>query len=118
MCIFLRTHFLPNLPVIVALILLSSTPLFLLINEPDTANQNAKYAFYFLIAGVIWKNIQLLTIKQHKDNISSADLQGPMSGKTIADLQSAINALGVNIDLHTKNHPDGELRGTVRTLGS
>ena len=51
-------------------------------------------------------------------NISSADLQGPLSGKTIADLQSAINALGVNIDLHTKNHPEGELRGTVRTQGS
>jgi len=47
-------------------------------------------------------------------NISSADLQGPLSGKTIADLQSAINALGVNIDLHTKNHPEGELRGTIR----
>jgi len=47
-------------------------------------------------------------------NISAADLQGPLSGKTIADLQSAINALGVNIDLHTKNHPEGELRGTIR----
>jgi len=51
-------------------------------------------------------------------NISSADLQGPLSGKTIADLQSAINDLGVNIDLHTKNHPEGELRGTIRIQGS
>ena len=51
-------------------------------------------------------------------NISSAYLQGPLSGKTIADLRSAINALGVNIDLHTKNHPEGELRGTVRIQGS
>ena len=37
-------------------------------------------------------------------------LRGLLNGKTIADLQSAINALGVNIDLHTKNHPEGELR--------
>jgi len=74
---FLRTYFLPNLPVIVALILLSSTPLFLLINEPDAANRNAEYAFYFLIAGVIWKIIQYLTIKhQHNDNISTKKLEG------------------------------------------
>jgi len=45
-------------------------------------------------------------------------LRGLLNGKTIADLQSAINALGVNIDLHTKNHPEGELRGTIRIQGS
>ena len=47
-------------------------------------------------------------------NISASDLQGPMKGKTIADLQSAIKALDLYIDLHTKNHPDGELRGTIK----
>jgi hypothetical protein len=47
-------------------------------------------------------------------NISTSDLQGPMKGKTFADLQSAIKALGLYIDLHTKNHPDGELRGTIK----
>jgi len=51
-------------------------------------------------------------------NISVADLQGAMGGKTIADLKSAINALQANIDLHTKNHPEGELRGTIRIQGS
>ena len=75
--IFLRTYFLPNLPVIVALVLLGSTPVFLLINKPEAANQYAEYAFYFLIAGVIWKIIQLLTIKhQHKDNIPAKKLEG------------------------------------------
>ena len=47
-------------------------------------------------------------------NISASDLQGPMKGKTFADLQSAIKALSVYIDLHTGNHPDGELRGTLK----
>jgi hypothetical protein len=47
-------------------------------------------------------------------NISASDLQGPMKGKTIADLQSAIKAPSLYIDLHTKNHPDGELRGTIK----
>jgi CHRD domain len=47
-------------------------------------------------------------------NISASDFQGPMKGKTLADLQSAIKALNLYIDLHTKNHPDGELRGTFK----
>jgi CHRD domain len=48
-------------------------------------------------------------------NISAFSLQGPMKGKTFADIQSAIKAktVGLHVDLHTKNHPDGELRGTV-----
>jgi hypothetical protein len=50
-------------------------------------------------------------------NISAADLLGPLKGKTFADLQSAIKALGAQIDLHTKNHPDGELRGTIKIQG-
>jgi hypothetical protein len=50
-------------------------------------------------------------------NISASDLHGPMNGKTFADLQSAIKALGVYIDLHTNNHPDGELRGTIKIQG-
>ena len=50
-------------------------------------------------------------------NISTSVLQGPMNGKTFTDLQSAILAhktLGIHIDLHTKNHPDGELRGPIK----
>jgi CHRD domain len=49
-------------------------------------------------------------------NISALSLQGPMKGKTFADIQSAIKskAVALYVDLHTKNHPDGELRGTVR----
>ena len=49
--------------------------------------------------------------------INASDLQGPMKGKTFADIESAIKArktVGLYVDLHTKNHPDGELRGTVR----
>lgn len=45
--------------------------------------------------------------------ITSADLQGPMEGKTLQDLQSAFNNETTNIDLHTKNNPNGELRGTI-----
>jgi len=77
MRLFLGSYIIPNLPVIIALIVLSSAPLFLLLNEQDAANQNAEYAFYFLIAGVIWKIIQYLTINhRHNDNISTKKLEG------------------------------------------
>ena len=47
--------------------------------------------------------------------ITALSLQGPMKAKTFADVQSAINnkTAGLYVDLHTKNHPDGELRGTI-----
>jgi hypothetical protein len=46
-----------NLPIIIALILLTSAPFLLLQNEQDMANQIAGYAFYFLVAGILWKII-------------------------------------------------------------
>lgn len=50
-------------------------------------------------------------------NISTSDLQGPMQGKTFDDLQYVFKSLGAYIDLHTKDHPDGELRGTIKIQG-
>jgi len=45
------------------------------------------------------------------------DLQGPLKGKNFTDIESAIKAhktIGLHIDLHTNNYPDGELRGPVK----
>jgi hypothetical protein len=53
-------NFLSNLPVIIALIMLGSTPLLILLNEQEIANQTAASAYYLLIVGVIWKVIQYL----------------------------------------------------------
>ena len=58
-----------NLPIIIALILLASTPVYILQSENEIANQNAGYAFYFLIVGILWKVIQyILKNYSHKDN--------------------------------------------------
>jgi hypothetical protein len=58
------------MPIIIALVLLASTPFLLLQNENEIANQIAGYAYYFLIAGILWKVIQLLTNRHpRKDNI-------------------------------------------------
>jgi len=65
----LRSNFvLLNLPIIIALSMLTSAPFLLLQNEQDTANQNVGYAFYFLIAGILWKIIQYLMDKHPPEN--------------------------------------------------
>ena len=49
--------------------------------------------------------------------ITAVDLQGSMAGKDLEDLKSAFNNATTNIDLHTKNYPNGELRGTIKIQG-
>jgi Ca2+/Na+ antiporter len=62
---------LANLPIIIALILLGSAPLFILQEELYIANQLAGFAFYSLIVGVIWKIIQyLMNRHQHENEIT------------------------------------------------
>lgn len=41
-----------------------------------------------------------------------------MKGKMLPDLISAIKNETLQIDLHTKKHPDVELRGTIKMSGS
>ena len=68
--------FLSSIPVIVALIMLGSAPLFLLQDELAIANQFAGYAYYFLIISVLWKIIQYLTNRsRHEDELERLDRQ-------------------------------------------
>jgi hypothetical protein len=61
---------LSNLPIIIALIMLGSAPLFILQDELYIANQLAALAFYSLIVGVIWKIIEyLINRHQHENEI-------------------------------------------------
>ena len=47
-------------------------------------------------------------------NISASDLEGPMQGKTIKDLKSIMNNSQTYVNILTGDHPDGEIRGTVK----
>ena len=53
-------HFFYNLPIIIALIMLGISPLMIILNENENANQIAGYAFYLIIVGVVFKIIQYL----------------------------------------------------------
>jgi hypothetical protein len=69
----LRSNFvLSNLPVIFALVMLASTPFFLLQNVQEIANQIAGFAYFLLIVGILWKIIQHFTTNHfEKKNISA-----------------------------------------------
>jgi hypothetical protein len=59
-----------NLPAIIALLMLTSAPFFLLQNEKVIANQtqNTDYGFYFLVVSILWSIIQYFMNKQIKKN--------------------------------------------------
>ena len=68
----LRSNFvLLNLPVIIALFMLGTCPFLLLLDQEGIANQNAGFASYFLIAGVMWKIILYLMHKNLQENGNS-----------------------------------------------
>jgi len=68
-------NFLSNLPVIIALTMLGSAPLFILQDELYIANQLAGYAYYTLIVGILWKIVQyLMNSDQHKNEIPDISL--------------------------------------------
>jgi CHRD domain len=50
-------------------------------------------------------------------NITASDLQGPMAGKTLQDLQTAMGNEKTYVNIHTSDHPDGEIRGQIKVSG-
>jgi hypothetical protein len=50
--------------------------------------------------------------------IDPADFEGPMTGKSLTDLQSAMATEGTYVNLLTSDHPDGEIRGQIKVSGS
>lgn len=49
-----------------------------------------------------------------KGAIQGKDLVGPLKGKSIADLVAQIRAGKAYVNVHTKAHPDGEIRGPIQ----
>lgn len=50
-------------------------------------------------------------------NISNADLEGPMAGKTLIDLNKAMELGETYVNVHTEEHPNGEIRGQIKGGG-
>jgi hypothetical protein len=48
-----------------------------------------------------------------RGNLSDSSLKGPMEGKTLEDLVAAMDSGETYVNVHTAEHPDGEIRGQV-----
>ncbi len=48
-----------------------------------------------------------------KGTITAADLQGPLAGKSIADLVDRIRKGLAYVNVHTEKNPGGEIQGTI-----
>lgn len=48
-----------------------------------------------------------------RGNLTDSSLKGPMQGKTIDDLAAAMDSGETYVNVHTTEHPDGEIRGQI-----
>ena len=51
-------------------------------------------------------------------NITSNLLEGPMKGKQISDLVTAMSNGSTYVNVHTEKHPNGEIRGQIMLANS
>jgi hypothetical protein len=52
-----------------------------------------------------------------RGNITDSKLTGPLKGKTIADLISAMKSGDTYVNVHTDKNPKGEIRGQIQSGG-
>jgi hypothetical protein len=70
--------------------------------------------------------VDLLKVSKHssnpqgmvmRGNITDSSLTGPMKGQTLKDLQTAMANGDTYVNVHTKDHPKGEIRGQIKIKG-
>jgi hypothetical protein len=49
--------------------------------------------------------------------LSASNLEGPLQGKAIADLISAMKNSSAYVNFHTEQNPEGEIRGQLNSTG-
>jgi hypothetical protein len=66
-----------------------------LLNAPESKDKDTAYGMIF------------------RGNLSDSSLTGPMQGKTLDDLAAAMDSGDTYVNVHTSEHPDGEIRGQL-----
>ena len=57
-----------------------------------------------------------VTRAQVMGTVSQSDLTGPLQGQSLADLIENMNAGNTYVNVHTEQHPGGEIRGQIRRV--
>lgn len=70
-------------------------PIVDLLNAPESKDKDTAYGMIF------------------RGNITDSILTGPMQGKTLDDLAAAMDSGDTYVNVHTSEHPDGEIRGQL-----
>jgi hypothetical protein len=66
-----------------------------LLNAPESKGKDTAYGMIF------------------RGNLSDSNLKGTMQGKTLDDLTAAMESGDTYVNVHTTEHPDGEIRGQL-----
>ncbi|MDN5846146.1 MAG: CHRD domain-containing protein [Candidatus Nitrosocosmicus sp.] len=65
------------------------------------------------IVVTLFKYDSALDCVSEKHRFTASNFEGPMQGKTMADLISAMGNGTTDINIHTQQTPDGEIRGQI-----
>jgi Cu/Zn superoxide dismutase len=87
-------------------------------NGPIVANLNIRGTFAGASASASAGDGSAMTSTSTGGTITSADLKGPLAGKQVSDLIQLIQDGKAYVNVHTRQHPNGEIRGQLTSVSS
>ncbi|MFL6430440.1 MAG: CHRD domain-containing protein [Nitrososphaeraceae archaeon] len=87
-------------------------------NGPIVANLNIHGTFAGASASASAGGGSAMTSTSTGGTITSADLKGPLAGKQVSDLIKLIEDGKAYVNVHTRQHTNGEIRGQLTSLSS
>jgi Cu/Zn superoxide dismutase len=87
-------------------------------NGPIVANLNIRGTFAGASASASAGGGSAMTSTSTGGTITSADLKGPLAGKQVSDLIKLMEDGKAYVNVHTRQHTNGEIRGQLTSLSS
>jgi Cu/Zn superoxide dismutase len=87
-------------------------------NGPIVANLNIRGTFAGASASASAGGGSAMTSTSTGGTITSADLKGPLAGKQVSDLINLMEDGKAYVNVHTRQHTNGEIRGQLTSLSS
>jgi Cu/Zn superoxide dismutase len=87
-------------------------------NGPIVANLNIRGTFAGALASASAGDGSATSSASTGGTITSADLKGPLAGKQVSDLIQLIQDGKSYVNIHTRQHANGEIRGQLTSVSS